>query len=151
VRNLLAVLLVFSAIVLLVVLNTINNKKTPSEIITVYSDCSLDKESCVVSLQGNREIIFKLEPKGFPAMEPLFLSVHGLNDIKNNLKIWFEGKGMNMGIHYMLPIPDQVEPIYTSYRYKGMIPVCTIDSKMVWLLKTEFVYEGNLHQIQFQL
>lgn len=131
--------------------NATKNKKTPSEIISIYSDCALDQESCIVSLQGNQSLIFKLGPKGLPAMEPLFLSIKGLNSPQNSLKVWFEGRDMDMGTHYMLPISQKDESTKSFYKFKGMIPVCSVDTKMVWLLITEFMYENKRHQIQFQL
>ena len=56
-----------------------------------------------------------------------------------------------MGTHYMLPVSKQADSMNVPYRFQGMIPVCTMDSGMVWLLNAEFIDKSQLYQVQFQL
>jgi hypothetical protein len=132
------------------------NMKTPSEINSIFSDCSLEKKSCIVSLKDNHEIIFNLEPKGLPVMELLSLSVdgisvEGLSNAQNMLKVWFEGRDMSMGRHFMLPASNNDVSFNVAPKFKGMIPVCSIDTEMVWLLNAQFIHQSLLYQVQFQL
>jgi hypothetical protein len=152
--------LLLSALFLLTVVSAFiffaNNKKIPSEINSIFSDCALEKISCVISLKDDHQVIFNLEPKGLPVMELLTLSldgisVEGLSNTQNILKVWFEGQDMSMGMHFMLPASNHDNSFDMAPKFKGMIPVCSIDTAMVWLLNAQFKYESHFYQVQFQL
>lgn len=119
--------------------------KTP-----IHSDCSLEKIPCEISLPNGLALLFNLEPKGLPVMDPLVLTINGLEFIEEPLKVWFEGKSMNMGIHYMLPSPISSR-VPGEYIFNGMIPVCSIDKNMVWLLNVDVPIKSQVFNIQFQL
>ena len=151
-RNFLLTLTAISFFVFIAFFFTDSEKKIPSEINSILSDCSLEKTSCVVNLKDNHKIIFNLEPKGLPVMELLTLSIEGLSDSQNILKIWFEGMGMSMGTHFMLPVSNNNDS-FNNYltNFKGMIPVCSIDAQMLWLLNVQFKHKSQLYLVQFQL
>ena len=94
--------------------------------------------------------MFDLLPKGLPAMAPLVLSITGLGNVKESLKVWFEGKNMHMGMHYMLPATNKSQ-LYDQKVFQGMIPVCSIDEEMVWLLNVDIPIQNHIFNIQFQL
>ena len=130
-----------------------NNNKNEAPIVTttILSECPLEKMSCIISIPNGQTLSFHLEPKGLPVMEPLMLSVAGLGAIKKSaLKVWFEGKSMNMGVHYMLPAPIN-NKFSDQMIFKGMIPVCSIDKEMVWLLNVDISINSQAFKIQFQL
>jgi len=150
VRNLLLFISVFSIALLLFVFTNNNNKATTNTNF-IFSDCLLDKKTCVVTLLDNQKIVFSLEPKGLPVMEIMTLSINGFHEAKKKIKIWFEGKDMNMGTHFMLPVSNEIESKDNSYHFRGMIPVCTIDSDMVWFLNAEFMEKSRFYQVRFKL
>jgi hypothetical protein len=128
-----------------------NNKNTVAIAkATIPSKCSLENMSCSVSMSDGQILLFDLVPKGLPAMEPLMLTITGSGLNQKPLKIWFEGKDMNMGKHFMLPVTSQNQ-LSNAVSFKGMIPVCTLDKDMQWLLNIELTDKHQLYHIQFQL
>ena len=127
-----------------------NNNKNTAEITTttIHSDCSLQKMPCKVFMPDGQMLLFVIEPNSLPAMEPLRLSVTGGAILKNPFKVWFEGKNMNMGRHYML-LDHNKNQAFDKKIFKGMIPVCSIDNEMVWLLNVEVALKNQLFKIQF--
>jgi len=66
-----------------------------------------------------------------------------------NIFAWFEGRDMNMGQHFML-FPSE-KNLFESIKGAGMIPVCTIDTNMVWRLIIQFTYLGKGMRVEFDL
>lgn len=149
-RNLIFFLSFISAVALTSTLFFNTNKPTKPIKKTLQSDCALEKEICEITLPDGHALSFNLEPKGFPAMETLHINIAGLSAQNKPIKLWFEGKDMSMGVHFMLPAPSQ-DHLSKFSVFKGMIPVCTIDNDMIWLLKAEIPNGDQLFQIQFQL
>lgn len=114
------------------------------------SDCPLEKMPCKISIPNGQSFTFDLVPKGLPVMESLALSVTGLEGVKEPLKVWFEGKNMYMGMHYMLPVLIKPQ-LHDQQDFQGIIPVCSLDKEMVWLLNFDIPIKNNVFNIQFQL
>lgn len=128
-----------------------NNKhEVPILRTTILSLCPLERMPCKIFMPGGQTLEFDIAPKGLPVMEPLMLNVKGVGNDNNSMVAWFEGKSMNMGKHYMFPatiksqLPDQKV-------LQGMIPVCSIDKEMVWLLNVDIPIQNQIYNIQFQL
>lgn len=101
-------------------------------------------------MPDGQSLQFDLSPKGLPVMESLELSVTGLGELKNPLKIWFEGKSMYMGMHYMLQSATKSQ--FPGQKiFQGIIPVCSVDQEMVWLLNVDVPYKNQMLNIQFRM
>ena len=83
-------------------------------------------------------------------MEPVFLSIAGLSGSLKFHKAWFEGRDMNMGKHFLLPVNEDNSDIPDLTVLKGLIPVCHIDSSMIWRLVVEFQYKEGVIQLYFE-
>jgi hypothetical protein len=139
------------SILFLVFFLTSNNNNEPKQVKTeIQSDCLLEKKSCRIMLPNSQEFIFNIEPKVIPAMELFTLSIERLGKEPKAFKVWLEGKDMNMGSHYMLPVPS-AENLTEIQEFQGMIPVCSVDKNMIWLLKIEIPSDDQFFQIQFHL
>lgn len=123
----------------------------------VKSECHFENGVCQVELAEFQPLRFELSPADLPAMEPLFLKITWLANPKtsfSHFKVWFEGRDMNMGQHFMLPEQDQHSKTLPSpeiLTFKGMIPVCSVDERMVWRLIIEYSEAENRQQIHFDI
>ncbi len=148
-KILLALFALFALISLMVIFNT-KKQESSHQANIISSTCQLDRRSCVVSLPNNQEISFTLQPKRLLVMEMLSMRVDGF-DSNMKIKIWFEGRDMEMGKHYMQPVSNKSESLPSTILYKGMIPVCSLNPQMIWVLNAEFMHENHLILVQFQL
>jgi len=110
-------------------------------IIRTIAKCPLLEQNCSVNLAGGIQLDIALSPKGLPTLEPLELRISSSStalDQIQDIQIWFEGRDMDMGLHYfnLIFLNDQIVG-------KGMIPICTIDASMVWQLNVAFIYQGK--------
>ena len=112
--------------------------------------CPLSQETCSLSL-GKRQLRVALSPLGLPAMEPLSLALEAVGfDLNSDALIWFEGRDMNMGQHFFLSAPV-VENRPTQADFQGMIPICGIDTNMVWLLNVQIEHAEERFRFVFEL
>jgi hypothetical protein len=118
-----------------------NSLRSPVSLKVIQSDCHFERGWCEVALSEASILRFHLSPPGLPAMEPLTLSItssDNLDHIASSVRVWFEGVDMNMGQHFMLPVPENslgnISGSVSQLSFTGMIPVCTIDEKMIWRL-----------------
>jgi len=142
-------------------------QQTPA-IKVIQSDCHFEHGLCELELSNAVSLSFHLTPIGIPAMESLYLTIAGLegfDDAHRMLKVWFEGKDMYMGQHFMLPVQQQAAQELTnlsnSITLSGMIPVCSVDENMRWRLVVElpleqeksitFLENHRRQQIHFEL
>lgn len=116
----------------------------PSAIKVIQSDCHFEQGLCSLELSKTLNLSFQLTPLGVPAMEPLLLKITGLDGLALThamVKVWFEGKDMYMGQHFMLPVQEETvkDLVHSSgeLAFQGMIPVCSLDENMVWRLVVE--------------
>ena len=124
----------------------------------IKSHCHFENGICEHELHKNLHLRFEFIPADLPAMEPFILLISTLSGEQirsGNIKIWFEGRDMNMGQHFMLPAQDQIRETVKSgpevLAFKGMIPVCTVDADMVWRLIIELSHAGSMQQIHFDI
>ena len=134
----------------------------------IQSDCHFEHGLCELELSEAVSLSFQLTPNGTPAMEPLYLTIAGLegfDDAHRVLKVWFEGKNMYMGQHFMLPVQEPaakgIAHLNDALSLRGMIPVCSVDENMVWRLVVElpleqeksitFLENQRRQQIHFEL
>jgi len=114
-----------------------------SVIKTIQSDCHFEHGLCKLVLSSDVTLSFKITPKEIPAMEPLYLTITGFDGFANTshlIKVWFEGRDMSMGQHFMLPVQDgSLNDAHLNNRLtlSGMIPVCSVDQDMIWRLVVE--------------
>lgn len=123
-----------------------------SEVQLIFTPCPLEQQHCRVSLTKDFTLEFSLLPLGLPVLERLNLKLSSLRssigEIKD-LKVWFEGRGMEMGQHYFKQIESSANRSDTTLI--GMIPVCVVDSAMVWRLNAEFMFRGERMRMYFDL
>ena len=112
--------------------------------------CPLSQEACSLSL-GQRQLKITLSPLGLPAMEPLNLALDAVGfDLTSNVLVWFEGRDMNMGQHFFSSA-SVVENKSTQTNFQGMIPICGIDTNMVWLLNVQIEQAEERFRFVFEL
>lgn len=119
----------------------------PDQRVSVH--CPLQAQACRVHL-GDLVLELSLSPKGLPALETLSLEISSLTPSSpalTNFKAWFEGRDMEMGHHVF----NRVSVPNNTIRAETMIPVCSIDSKMIWRLNIDFDYADKYTRLQFDL
>lgn len=123
---------------------------TPEKIQTLHEpSCDPSRETCSVSLDS---VLLRIQllPAGLPAMEPLTLQVgvESPYDIQL-LSAWFEGRDMDMGRHELASSHEYDEPDVMTLR--GVIPVCSVNPKMVWQLKMRWKIRNTQQLLVFDL
>lgn len=116
----------------------------------IESGCSLSQGACEVLIDPDFNLKFDLQPKPLPVMEPFLLAVTGLGGGLSLYKAWFEGRDMSMGQHFLFPTEEHARGASGLFSLRGMIPICHIDSSMVWRLVIEIRYKEELIQIHFE-
>jgi len=143
-RTLGVIVLLLVILLCVLFLEPINNSKNDAQVYSV--SCPLQKSHCLVHLTNKLSLDFTLSPLGLPVLEPLFLSVKSLhlniNEL-NNFKVWFEGRDMDMGKHFFQLNVENLPSKATHISGTGMIPICMIDSNMVWRLVSQFSFRGR--------
>lgn len=112
-------------------------------------DCSPSRGSCPVSVHSTT-LQIQLQPPGLPAMVPLILHIGGetLDEVQL-LRAWFEGRDMAMGRHELVPLKQDDGAGVIMLR--GVIPVCTVNPKMMWQLKLLLQIQNTQQLIVFDL
>jgi hypothetical protein len=125
------------------------HRQSQHSVYSLLSRCHFDQGICQQVLSDSQVLHFKLSPPDAPPMEPLTLRVSGISGIHlqaNDIKVWFEGRDMSMGQHYMLPVvhhtQEASEVLLEERTFKGMIPICSVDESMVWRLVVEFPFDS---------
>lgn len=117
------------------------------------SHCSLNQGRCLVELEG-ASVHFEIHPKRVPPLEPLKLIVKydSPTELKEPL-IWFSGRDMEMGVHFFQEVStsESAESESSVRVFKGMIPVCTIDQRMVWQLHSQLTINHLRYEVVFDL
>lgn len=109
----------------------------------------LSQGQCDIDIAPGYALSFQLTPKQLPVMEPIEVLISGLADVSHFHKAWFEGRDMNMGVHFLLPKKSEEIGLQQEFILKGMIPVCQIDGAMVWRLVIELIYQNERIHIYF--
>jgi len=119
---------------------------------TFHLTCPLQEQTCTLHLADDLTVSFDLLPKGLPVLQLLEFSLsssqNNINQLEN-IVAWFEGVDMDMGRHFIAFPSDSPDEYVT--KGQGMIPICTIDSRMTWRLTIQFSYKTKLTQINFDL
>lgn len=141
------------------------DKPEPANNVTIIqSNCHFDNGVCSLELSEHLKFRVQLMPVDLPAMEPVFLTLTKVSkdqQVSGSFRVWFEGRDMNMGQHFMLPSPhplgnalsssavsgDSAESLF----FKGMIPVCSVDENMVWRLIIEHTEADSKQQIHYEI
>lgn len=143
-------IIILSAIIFLSIYSSKKGSSIQENIQIITSACSLNHSSCSVEVLDSLVINFDLLEKDLPALEPLQVVIKGAPDVES-IKIWFEGRDMNMGQHFLIPVSNEQTILNESMIFKGMIPICGIDKQMVWRLVTEILSQNTRVKIQFDL
>lgn len=118
---------------------------------TLHSDCPLAAQGCIVQIEDG-PLAITLRPQGLPALTPLTLELAGtFASHANDWLVWFEGQDMEMGRHFFSPKSGPAQSSSDLLYFSGMIPVCSIDERMVWLLNVQFAYNGQLTRVVFEI
>ena len=118
----------------------------------IDNTCFIENKPCLISLPHISDLSIHLSQIPVPAMEQITLTVSGIPKDQLSLKIWFEGKDMDMGKHYLLPLPNKGNKGMDAVtEFTGMIPVCSLDNNMVWLLIVELSNQDLLFRVRFPL
>jgi hypothetical protein len=130
-----------------------NIQSVPDHLIKV--DCDLSIKDCPIRL-GDLSMTLSLNPTGLPALTPLQLSISKPSpsiEEARSWSVWFVGRDMDMGRHLMTPAPIEGAEQgghsgsgINSMQYTGMIPVCTVDRSMMWLLNVQFAWRSELYR-----
>lgn len=120
-----------------------------SESVINSPDCILTVNSCSVLISENQTLTINLNPKPLEALKPLSLKISGQNKNDVNFKVWFEGRDMFMGQHYL--IPENIDLETQETLFSGMLPVCTSGEEMIWRLNIEFSHKSEKKRIQFDV
>ncbi len=124
----------------------------PDHVISV--DCDIGHNACPIRL-GDIKMTLSLTPDGLPALIPLRLAVSDSSIAVQEAEswlVWFEGRDMEMGVHQLLPEPSGLPVSKDASRsnnavvFSGIIPICSVDSAMTWLLNVQFVWRAKLYR-----
>ena len=134
-----------------------NIQSVPDHLINV--DCDLSTKVCPIRL-GDLSMTLSLNPAGLPALTSLQLSISERSSAieeAQSWSVWFVGRDMDMGRHLMTLAPqvgaekgEYAESGVDSMQYTGMIPVCTVDRSMMWLLNIQFAWRSELYRFVLQ-
>lgn len=117
--------------------------------------CHPAEKVCRINL-GDLRFAVRLAPEHVPAMEPLRLSLEleESSTLANlgPILVWFAGRDMEMGLHFFEPdITSGMEAGSMRQDFVGMIPVCSVDASMVWLLNLQFGEGAEAKRFIFEL
>lgn len=124
---------------LLAISITYSNKSLDAESSVPLGTCNLSVQACQIELDNGASL--QVMPLGIvEALNPvdLMMTVIGNAELRvSSFIVSFEGKTMDMGRHIMIPqkVADQQS---TQFHFKGMIPVCSVDPSMAWVIIIEF-------------
>jgi hypothetical protein len=89
--------------------------------------CDLHRQACKAQLPDGREISLSISPKPIKPLVVLDLNVSTSKVKVNNLKVDFQGIGVDMGFYR----PELVEQGDGQFAGTAKLSVCTLD-KMLW-------------------
>lgn len=148
--------LLFAVLVLLFVFLLINysDKNDPRSVLeqnvehTLHVPCNINQNVCLVRF-GELSVDLSLLPKNAKALEPLSVRLSSGNRdlLAADWHLWFQGRDMDMGVHWLQPKAQGSAP---TLEFAGMIPVCTVDPDMTWQLIAQVELEGQNHRIIFE-
>lgn len=125
-----------------------SNSNSKSDPIIVNMRCELDQSFCTANV-AEQAITLTPLPANLPPMQNLSFQVKHVGQAHITMtRLWLTGRDMYMGEHYF-GIPSNKGPAVTQFR--GMIPLCTQDARMVWLVNLEMKIEGTLYLLQAEL
>ena len=113
--------------------------------------CPLQKQSCLINLSSNIKLNVSLDPKGFPAMEPLTLKLESKQidfEALTKFEAVFKGRDMEMGQHSFVVSPAENPNTLVA---KGLIPLCPMDPKMVWELNIKLGFQNQATLLKFEV
>lgn len=88
--------------------------------------CDLHQGQCEATLKDGSSVVFSIEPKSIPLMQPLLFQVKTASSLdKIELKMF--ATNMNMGLH-TVELRKTKDGIFED---KGMLPTCTVGG-MIW-------------------
>jgi len=90
-------------------------------------DCDLRQGACTSLLPSGASILFSLEPRSIPVLQPLQLHVQLQGLDAHRVEVAFSGVDMEMG--YNRARLERVAP--GSYAGQGVLPVC-VRARMEW-------------------
>ena len=94
-------------------------------------NCDLQKSVCSVSIPGDGEISFSIEPRPIPLVTRINLNV-SIKSIKAEaVSVDFQGTSMNMGPNNVALKSKVLGEDHSSFQGTGMLPVC-IRNSMQW-------------------
>lgn len=89
--------------------------------------CDLRAGPCTVSLPGDAQVTFAIEPRDIPVVERLSIAVETSGLAARACEVDFSGVDMNMGYNRI-----RLEPTASgSFAGVGMLPVC-VRKRMTW-------------------
>jgi len=119
----------------------------PDSLIKV--DCNLSEVACPIRM-GELQFEVAMTPKGLPVLEPIRLAIKGQTPVidASQWLVWFEGRDMEMGRHILVPSDDASQ---SQKSFLGIIPVCTVDENMVWLLNVQLSADNTVRRFVFAM
>ena len=116
---------------------------------TINIDCPIAQKPCAVRM-GTLSMQVSLSPKNLPALQALTLTISDLSEHMSRSSdwlVWLEGRDMDMGRHVLNRLVSEESSSQDRLLFGGMIPVCTVDSHMTWLLNVQFANNGQRYRL----
>lgn len=117
---------------------------------SMRSKCPVTRQACTIVIDG-KPLLFRLRPDGLPALTPLNLEVQIDEQLasSSDWSAWFEGRSMDMGLHFLALDEGHSTENAGLVHLSGMIPLCTVDAHMLWMLNVQFVYQNKRYRVLF--
>lgn len=108
--------------------------------------CELSSSACKVRM-GEFSFDLRLLSGQLKSLTPITieLSTQQPELAQADWSLWFQGRDMNMGVHWL----QQQQPPSQAAIYSGMIPICTVDEAMTWQLIVQTQWQGEIYRSSF--
>lgn len=110
----------------------------------VLLNCDLNETDCHYQSTLFGDVSVSVSPKAFPAFKPIAFSVNVDRPI-DEITISLQGKEMYMGLNQAVLVRNG-----SQWQGEGMIPVCSVDSNMIWLVIITLSGKG-VEQLVFEV
>ena len=125
-----------------------SNSISKTNPITIVMHCQPDQSFCTANV-AEQEITLTPSPANLPPMQNLSFQVkHRGQTHATMTRLWLTGRDMFMGQHYF-DAANSAGSAVTQFR--GMIPLCTQDARMLWHVNLEMKIEGVSYLLQAEL
>jgi hypothetical protein len=112
----------------------------------IVQTCRLNDGACLYSSSYFGDVLVEVSPKEFPAFKPLSVFVALASPLVKSISVSFQGKDMFMGPN-SVSLNKTLQGVWSG---DTMIPVCSVDPNMVWLVQLTLIGEES-EQLVFEV